>query len=654
MINLSSAVSYFKLIAEGGTSCIAIWLPIVLVLTTVIGAALILGYEYRDKLPVIFDIESLANLQYFYGKNEGKDEVVAVEQLDAENTKVVQSETLPGERTLTGIKIDAESAQRIFVAGDAFDCSGLKVHALYNFDPMSVKLGDIKVVDNDTFTRLKRRSNVKGVFVIKPYMYIDGEKTVTVAYEDCTAEYTIYVKRRNENEDIEQFVDVSEPVDTDLSDVERSLTDILIDTDVVQKEFTAGDAFDYEGLVVLAKYSSSPTQVSLTEYNLVDQATYLQLESRSRAPGVYVVKPNMNVAGESIVTVAYEDKCAQYTIFIKSDVATEEDELETIIPTVTDPVIDMEESVEITREPLSITINTDNIAREYVVGDTFNSTGLVVTAHFNVEQLEENVADYTLSSPDMNTVGKQTVVVSYNDVTAQFEITVNPAPEKQAEIEVDSEEAPEEVIFVKQQQPPIIIEEETVDTRLRYDKSFMARLIQSEDEIKYWYTDLKNDILSYKGVKGRISWKRETFKCGGKLVLAKLSYRGKVLCLFLPLKPSDYEREYPVEVASDAYCYIDTPLMLRIKNPTRMEIARELIGIVMKKNKMVRVSREAIDYYVPYEGILDLINKGYARRNIRTAEEEAIFERDNDSVEDESDTLTLTKVAPGIYVTKKD
>ena len=144
---------------------------------------------------------------------------------------------------------------------------------------------------------------------------------------------------------------------------------------------------------------------------------------------------------------------------------------------------------------------------------------------------------------------------------------------------------------------------------MRYDKSFTARLIQSDDEIKHWYTDLKNELLSYKGVKGRVSWKRETFKCGGKLVLAKLAYRGKRLCLFLPLNLSDYSEIYHVEDASDMSCYEDTPLMVRFKNPKRVEIAKDLIAKVMEQNGIIRIPRDSVDYYVPYEGIVELIKK---------------------------------------------
>ena len=61
--------------------------------------------------------------------------------------------------------------------------------------------------------------------------------------------------------------------------------------------------------------------------------------------------------------------------------------------------------------------------------------------------------------------------------------------------------------------------------------------------MKHWYTELKNELLSYKACKGRTSWKRGTFKAY-KQGVAMLVYRGKTLCLFLPLNPANFGEEY--------------------------------------------------------------------------------------------------------------
>ena len=177
---------------------------------------------------------------------------------------------------------------------------------------------------------------------------------------------------------------------------------------------------------------------------------------------------------------------------------------------------------------------------------------------------------------------------------------------------------------------PVIIEEESVQAgKLRYDRSFTARYIQSEDKTKAWYTEIKNDLLSYKKVSDRISWKRETFRWHRESV-AKLVFRGKTLCLYLPLKVADYVDKYHVEDASDSVSYADTPLLLRIKSYRRVKYAKFLISQVMSQRGITRLAQQqSIDYYMPYEGLVQLINKGLIKRVITNNKQEAFFTHKN-------------------------
>ena len=68
--------------------------------------------------------------------------------------------------------------------------------------------------------------------------------------------------------------------------------------------------------------------------------------------------------------------------------------------------------------------------------------------------------------------------------------------------------------------------------------------------------------------------------------------------------------------------------MIRVRNEKRKYIALELIGSVMANRKIVHGKHQSEDFYRPYEGVLELINKGLIKREIRSADEEAIFERD--------------------------
>lgn len=59
----------------------------------------------------------------------------------------------------------------------------------------------------------------------------------------------------------------------------------------------------------------------------------------------------------------------------------------------------------------------------YFVGETFDSTWLIITAHYN-DNTSEQVTGYTLSSPDMSVYGNKIVTVTFDEKTVDFSILV--------------------------------------------------------------------------------------------------------------------------------------------------------------------------------------------------------------------------------------
>ena len=165
------------------------------------------------------------------------------------------------------------------------------------------------------------------------------------------------------------------------------------------------------------------------------------------------------------------------------------------------------------------------------------------------------------------------------------------------------------------------LEEESVEAgKLFYNRSFTAKFIQSDDETKNYYVHLKNEILSYKKVHARMSWKRETFRLG-RNVVARIAYRGKTLCLYLPIDPATLtDSKYIVEDVSDIALYEDTPCLYRIRVERREKYAEELIAMVMEAMGTVRTDRIFEDYYMPYEGVVQLIDKGLIKRVVKDAD----------------------------------
>ena len=149
---------------------------------------------------------------------------------------------------------------------------------------------------------------------------------------------------------------------------------------------------------------------------------------------------------------------------------------------------------------------------------------------------------------------------------------------------------------------------------LRYLKSFMAKLIQAPEETKRYYETLKNEVLSYKGVNSRISWNFDTMN-SGRYFLLKFAIRGKTLGVYLALDPDKFKRsKYKVEKKS-AKKFEEVPCLYRIKNPTRVEYAKELIAMVAKSLNLQKGEEKHESYIPPYEDTETLIKRGLIKKN---------------------------------------
>ena len=228
----------------------------------------------------------------------------------------------------------------------------------------------------------------------------------------------------------------------------------------------------------------------------------------------------------------------------------------------------------------------------------------------------------------------QTLEVQEEAAVTYVEAPATPQPEKVVVVQQAAPQPQPQVIIIQQPAPastPVAasededyddeeeLEEESFEGgTVRYNRSFLAKYIQSSDETKDYYVHLKNELLSYKKVRARTSWKRETFSLGRNPV-ARLIFRGKTLCICLPLDPAKFaESKYHVEDVSNVTMYEDTPCMYRIRNERRLKYAYELLEMVTQELGTTKMPNHlSEDYYLPYEGVVQLIDKGLIKRIIR-------------------------------------
>ncbi len=147
---------------------------------------------------------------------------------------------------------------------------------------------------------------------------------------------------------------------------------------------------------------------------------------------------------------------------------------------------------------------------------------------------------------------------------------------------------------------PIVPEPEDESKTVRYKRSFVAKIIGSEEDVKTYYSDLKNAILSYGKVRSQINWTNDRFSIGNDSVI-KIGVRGRTLVVYLALDPKEFpETVYHQKFAGDTKMYEMTPMMVKVKTKAAVKKTIRLIDLCMERNGAVKEEREPVDYAAQY------------------------------------------------------
>lgn len=153
---------------------------------------------------------------------------------------------------------------------------------------------------------------------------------------------------------------------------------------------------------------------------------------------------------------------------------------------------------------------------------------------------------------------------------------------------------------------------------VRLKRSYECKLRQADDEIKYYYSEIKNELLAYSRVKSGISWNGDRFNLG-RDTIAKININGKTLCLYLALNPDEYSiTKYHHKYVGDIKAYESTPMMVKVKSNMGLKKAVQLIFEMMEHLKAQRKHRTPVDYVAeyPYKSDEELIAEGLIKASI--------------------------------------
>ena len=142
-----------------------------------------------------------------------------------------------------------------------------------------------------------------------------------------------------------------------------------------------------------------------------------------------------------------------------------------------------------------------------------------------------------------------------------------------------------------------------------YNKSFTAKLIQTDDDIKNYYQELKNYVLSYKGTVSRMSWSNDSINKGRTNIL-KFSFKRKNLYLYLALNADEYADSKYRLTKVETKKYQSVPSLFAVKNSRNLQYAKELIDIICQKLELAKAEDKNDNYILPYEETSVLLEKG--------------------------------------------
>ncbi len=252
-------------------------------------------------------------------------------------------------------------------------------------------------------------------------------------------------------------------------------------------------------------------------------------------------------------------------------------------------------------------IDYDRVAE--IVNEKLNGFEKVVTLDDEgVEKIVSGVADE---------LRNMTLVCEVEETEAVAEEAIAEEPVE----EIVEEVAPEIVEEPAQEEVPVEEElavavdpvyEEDMNGQLvdaetglvvRLKRSFTAKMKQSDEQIKVYYSDIKNALTSYKKINSNVSWHGDRFNYGRETV-AKIGINGKTLCFYLALDPNDPELKTTVYHQKDVgaqKAYESTPFMVKVKSDAASKKALRLVGILAEKlGAEEDESFQEVDYVAEY------------------------------------------------------
>ncbi len=173
----------------------------------------------------------------------------------------------------------------------------------------------------------------------------------------------------------------------------------------------------------------------------------------------------------------------------------------------------------------------------------------------------------------------------------------------------------------------------------RYRRSYQSRLVQSQGNVQDYYSVLKNLLLSYKGVKNRISWNYESFNLG-RTQLAKFNAKTRTLYVYIALDPAELaDTKYGIVDVSSKKKYAAVPVLMKVKGDRKFKYTVELITRLCEEQLQLPKKKvfEEVDYHTEHMTTEDLVTEGLVKKLVAAIPVELL----NRPAEEENDVTMV-------------
>lgn len=416
-------------------------------------------------------------------------------------------------------------------------------------------------------------------------------------------------------EEIEEIIDeeaIDEPVEMEVEEIKEPIEEVAeIDNEEVVEENDS--AINNDNIIIAPIIIDTPqdnVEVEVFESEVEDE---IEEEVKPEVV-IYDIDASEDYARDRIEVVNYirvAGKVKSETSLIDNEEVAEEKVAEEVAE---EPIEVSEEifMIETESEPEEESEVTEEVVEAVIEPEVVEET-IEELAEPEVIEVEETPVAEELTEEPIEEIIEEAASDIVDD-TQESVIVIDESEEDKetaAYTIVKEEEAVPEAIEAVQNGEVIvdangdgIVAEVLVDKNIlkaRYKTvDLETRLRRADESTKIFYSELKNFLLSYDGVKSRVSKKFDTFTIG-RFIVAKMAVRGNVINLYLALASESIDNKYFAEDVGDSDTYGKTPTLHKVKSKRGCKYGIELIRDIMSELQIqTNEAYEPTDFVAAY------------------------------------------------------